>query len=278
MRVRLLPIAVLAFIIIQATDVFAQGAEANPLEPGKSSSAIYIGPVFGYNRSIHSVNLPSFAEDPLCPYFTNGSSNGFYAGLSFEYPFAAVNSKHSVIARVLYNSLPASLKKVGDTYPSLVLKQGTTDQYDIVESSTEHTVDVKYNLLTFEVMYKFNVINTFGLTVGPTFDFPISKTFDQRFKLVSPDNVQFVKDPQADQKHYIYEDFDRTIVVAHGDIDKANSFRFGIKAGVQYEIIMSNRWYLVPAVYYNIGITNVSSAEDWKVSAFQAGVDLRFAL
>jgi hypothetical protein len=279
MRVRLLPIAVLAFILTQAIDVFAQGAEATPLDPGTSRSAIYIGPVFGYNRSIHSVNLASFASDPLCPYFTNGSSNGFYAGLSFEQHFGKVNSKHSIIARVLYNSLPASLKTTGDTYPSLVeSKVGDSTIYTVVNSSTEHTIDVKYNLLTVEAMYKFNVVKTFGLTIGPTFDFPISKTKDQRFSLLEPNNVQFVKDQAAvDRGEIKYADNDRTIIVSEGDIPESSSLRVGIKAGVQYEIYMSERWYLVPAVYYNFAITNVTSAEDWKVNAFQAGVDLRIA-
>ena len=282
MKFRLL-LLVLGFIFIQSYESFSQGAEANPLAPGQTSSAIYLGPVVGYNRSMHSVDLSSFVDDPLCPFFTNGANNGFYAGLSYEHLFGnVVGSRHSIIARVLYSTLPASFTKEGDEYPSLV--DAGSGKYETVTSATRHSIEVSYNLISVEVMYKFNVVGNLGLTAGPAFDFPIKKTIEQKYEIIKPDNVQFkrVDVTQDKYKNYQYQNNDRTLIVYSGDIPEASGFRLGLKFGIQYEIIMKGRWYVVPAVYYNLGLTNIgkkdAKTESWKVSAFQAGIDVRFAL
>jgi hypothetical protein len=203
--------------------------------------------------------------------------------MTYEHLFGdVVGSKHSLIARVVYSTLPASFTKDGDRYPSLV--DAGNEQYTTVESATKHTIEVSYNIVSLELMYKFNVVGNLGLTAGPTFDFPIKKTLDQRYEITEPDNVQFkqVDLTQPQYQGYKYENNDRTLVVYSGDIPDAAGFRFALKAGIQYEIIMKGRWYVVPSVYYNLGLTNIgkkdAKTESWKVSAFQAGVDVRFAL
>jgi hypothetical protein len=39
-----------------------------------------------------------------------------------------------------------------------------------------------------------------------------------------------------------------------------------------------NTLTIVPAMYYNFGVTNLSSQESWRVNALQVGVDLRWAV
>ncbi len=270
MKLRYLPIAFLAILLVLPEALSAQmTSEANPLQPGTQKTPIYIGPVLGYNRSIHNADLLTFQDDVRCPSFVNGTNNGFFAGISFEYLLGnPVNSTSSIIARVLYNTMPASFTQTGEPYPSIV----DPLQPPII-SQTEHTYDVTYSMITAEVMYKLNLINTFGITVGPTFDFPIQKSQEQLFKLVEPQNARF---KQPDNPQYEYRDNGRTIVVKDGDIADATSFRLGIKAGVQYEILMG-RMYIVPGVFYNYGITKLTN-EDWFVHAIQAGVDVRFSL
>lgn len=276
MKVRFLPLAILALAFIFPYETFGQD-EDTPLIPVQQGTRIYVGPVAGYNRSMHSVDLASFVDDPLCPFFSNGTANGFYAGLSFEYHLGdPTDSWHSIIVRGLYSTLPAGFEVEGDTYPSLV--DDGQGGYTTVLSSTRHSIDVEYSYASFEICYKVNPVSGtgFGITVGPTFDFPFTKTMVQRMDLVEPLNVQFRRDPNSGYK---YENNDRTIIVKDGDIEGASGFRFGLKVGVQYEILMGKGWYIVPVAYYNYGITKVTpDIENWNVNAFQMGVDVRFAL
>jgi hypothetical protein len=274
MKLRILPLAVLA-VLIQFTSTFAQEI-SNPLAPTEVGTPIYLGPVVGYNYSIHTADIASFVEDQdRCPTFSNGNANGYYFGLSFEYLLGnAKNSKSSIIARLLYNSFPAYFEQGGDTYPSLVEDPSSPTGYTTVESSTKHELNVKYSTITFEPCYKLNLIGTFGFTVGPTFDFTMNTELEQTYKLIEPDYVQFKEDPNSG---YRYSDDKRTIYVQEGEIPDAAGFRLGLKAGVQYEILLG-RMYVVPAVYYNYGITKLTSMENWYVHALQMGVDIRFSL
>lgn len=264
---------------------FAQdNDDINPLEAGKKVPRIFWGPSFGINRAMHSVTLQTFNEtlddQKLCPAFKNGSGSGIYGGLSVEFILGdPANSNSSIIARGLFNSLPTKLEENGGSYPSR-LSDGK-----IINSVVNHVNEVKYNLATVEVCYKFNpftdnLLRGLGFTIGPTFDFAMTKTQDQRMMLVSPTNVQFEKyfDPKTGKVKYKYLDNDRTIVAREGDITGSSSMRIGLKAGVQYEIILKNGFFLVPAIHYNFGVTNLSSDLDWRVNALQIGADLRFSI
>jgi len=278
MKVRLLTLAFAILFLTTFSSSNAQEGAANPLEPAPDASAIFIGPVFGFNNSLHSVNLASFADainKPLCPFFEDGSASGFYAGLSAEFFLGeVVNSQHSIIVRALYSTLPVNMERDGDVYPSLV---GEGDQQQIVESSTRHDIEVDYNVLSAEVMYNYKVIPRFGLgiTGGLTFDIPMTKTIYQTYNLIQPLNFQFKR---VDGMGYTYTNNDRTIIVKDGDIDDASGFRMGLKFGLQYDIHFAGGFYVVPAAYYNFGITDLTSAEDWRVDAIQIGVDIRFGI
>lgn len=278
MKVRFLLIAV-GIAMLASTSLFSQ---ADPLKPYVPPSPIFIGPVIGYNKALHSVELKTFADEPLCPTFINGSDNGFFAGLSFEYQLGDVESgqsNSSIIARLLYNTLPSSMEQSDLDLPTRVIYAGGQD--GIENTSVIHLNAVKYDLVTFEAMYKFNPIpgQGLGLTAGITFDYALTKTQEQRMDLVKPLNAQFRRpEPGSpEDKGYRYENNDRSIIIFDGDIPESSAFRLGLKAGIQYEILF-NKMYLVPAVYYNFGITNLQNEFDWRVNALQIGLDLRFAL
>ena len=253
---------------------------SNPLMPDYKRPPIYIGPTIGYNRSMHSVELKSFADEALCPVFENGSSSGFWAGITWEQPLGELkNSTSSIIVRAMYSLLPASLEVAGNRYPSyipIVDQNGVVTGSEIAYSSTVHTNEVTYNIVSVEACYKLNPFQgmNLGFTIGPTFDYVLTKDHDQQFNLVEPLNAQFKKDADSP---FEYTNNDRTIIVEKGEIPESAPFRLGIKAGVQYEIILKNRAYVVPAIYYNFGVTELTSQEDWRVNALQIGVDVRFA-
>lgn len=284
MKLRFLPALLVVFIVFTGIRLNAQADPENPLMPTYERPPIYLGPVIGYNRSMHTVDLASF-NDAICPRFTDGQANGFFVGMSYEQHLGKdiKSSTSSFIFRVLYNTMPASLEVSENPIPSLITivdANGNPVGEDIIRSSTLHTQEITYSLITAEVMYKINPIPgiPLGFTVGPTFDFAMTKNQDQRYNLVQPLEAQFRRnEEEAERQGYRYINNDRTIVVKEGEIPESSGFRFGIKAGMQFEIL-AGKWTVVPGLFYNFGVTNLSTAENWRVNALQMGVDLRFAL
>lgn len=286
MKLRVL-ISLFVLTAICSISLLAQDVD-DPLAPAQLSKPIYIGPIAGANITMHNVTLRSFSWDAACPEFSTGAGMGFYGGLSIEYLIGeARTSTSSVIARVMYNTFPGNFKEDGDSYPSLL--ENTEKP---IESVTEHTLDVTYNLASLDLLYKINPIPGmgFGIVAGPTIDFAMTKSMLQKYSLISPNNIKF---KELSEQEMIdlginivrYEDAGRTIVVRDGSIseaiapgrDDASSIRFGLKVGAQYTISMKG-FVVVPNVMYNYSLTTLTSTESWRVNALQVGVDVRIAL
>jgi len=275
-------IIVLGLLLISITGIFAQDPNS-ALDLVYTHDPVFLGITAGYNRVMHSVTLPSSdLNATLCPKFQNGSSNGYWLGLTFEQFFGKVEeSNQSLIFRALYSTYPSYMEVGGDEYPTQMRisnAQGETIDQKIVWTSVMNTYTVKYDVASLEISYKIKPIEglNLGLTVTPTFDYVLKKTYDQRFELVTPTNAQFnIADSILTKNHFTLTNNNRTVIISQGDIPNAASFRIGLKVGLQYEINIPGGFYVVPAVYYNFGITNVVSNNDWRVSALQIGVDIR---
>lgn len=262
----------LALVVITSAPMLAQRELADPLRPAAAGPRIYIGPVGGYNRSLHSSGFQSVAGDVLCPDFESGNANGYYFGFSGEYLLGKPkDSKSSIIARIVFNSLPASYTVPGDKLPSI------DEANQIVYSTVQHVASVKYETVDLELIYKLNLFNTnFGIVVGPTVGIPINAKIEQRMELVEPLNATF--QPGLGGEGAVYLNGGRAILTRpESDIEDRSGIRIAVKAGVQYEIPIG-RLVLVPCMYYNFGITEVSPANNLRINALQAGVDLRFAI
>lgn len=286
MKIRYLLIGLIAFSILSPL-AFAQSDEArvldSPIAPKKTFKTIYLGPVIGYNKAMHSADLATFDQDILCPSFTEGSANGFHVGFFYEQFLGSepATSQHSLVFRALYNTLPAEFVKEGDDYFSK-LDPGTGAEVQDILTTTKHKNKVDYNMFSLDLMYKFRAlviqdIGALALTVGPTFDFIMTKKNSQTYYLIEPDNVQFKKDPKAAEYGWTYSDDQRTITVYDGEIEEAKSLRFALKAGLQLEIKLPGTSFdIIPGFFYNFAFTDVSN-QDWKVNALQIGVDIRYA-
>lgn len=280
MKLRLQYFAILAFLFLVpfVSNIFAQGA--NPLEPEQKNSPVLMGPSFGINKSLHTVNLTTYSDassinDVLCPKFESGSSTGFYVGWNIEF-FLTKQRKDvasSIIARLLYNTLPASMELndfTGNKYPS---KDPVTNKE--VFTQTNYKNEIKYSLITLEAQYRLSLFGSrLSFLIGPTFDFALTKQQDITMNLVGePLNATFVK-----QEGYTYRNNDRTIAITPDpEIPNASALRIGIKGGFQYEIEIGKGTLVCPNVQYNFGLTNLQSENNWRVNAIQAGFDVRFS-
>lgn len=265
----------IAVLIANFNMVQAQEEADDPLRPTVLSTPIYIGPTVGINRSLHTVDLKTFSDDDKCPTFINGANFGFWIGGTFEYLLGNVkNSSSSVIFRAMYSTMPASMEKSGDILPSRV--QGTDEP---IYTEVVHKNEVTYDMLSFDICYKLNLFgSSFGVTLGPTIDMIMNAKKEQTMSLVdAPPHIRFKEDPA--NPNISYRDNGQTIVLdgGQGDIPNSSGMRFGVKAGVQYEILLG-AWYVVPEIFYNFALTDVTDAEDWRVNAIQIGIDFRYAL
>jgi hypothetical protein len=271
---RRLFIAVFLLTTVAGGELLSQqvGQElANPLVPAQRRPRVYVGPVVGYNRALHSSGFQSVAGDVLCPTFETGSGNGFYAGGSFEYLLGSPTaSRSSIIVKALYDYMPAYYEVPGDQLPSL------GPDGSVVNSTVRHVAEVKYTTVALEGLYKLNLFDSyFGVVVGPTVGLVISADREQRMELVEPLNAVF--DPALVGPDVEYINNGRAIITRRDDLPEKNGIRVGIKAGVQYELPIG-RLLFVPHIFYNYGITEVSPTDNLRINALQMGVDLRFAL
>ena len=246
---------------------------ASPLDPSRKPTPIYFGPAVGLNVMGHSMDIPTFAHDLTCPNFKNAAGMGLYAGMTLEILFGDVaTSSSSVIFRVLFNMYPGSVTVEDIQYPQY---KPTDDIF--VPANVDNVMDITYNAATFEAVYKINPVPALGLgiVVGPAIDYILTKNRTHKYNVVTPNNAQF--NPSNFPDGTTFDNNYRTAVWYDGEIADASAIRLGIKAGVQYEILLGSKLYIAPAVAYNFGITSLTSQYTWRVSPLQIGIDARFA-
>jgi hypothetical protein len=253
--------------------------ENDPLKEKKQKSRIYVGPVVGFNRVQQTGGFLSQSTDVSCPSFKDGSANGFFAGVSFEYLIGdPKSSKSSIIARLLYNTMPSTFVTPGDNLPSLV-RINNVDE--VRTSTTENEARISYNLVNLELMYRFSLGNTpFGIVAGPDIGYAITQNLDQDYKLIAPSNAVFLSSIATNPsvKGVDNPSAPRTAFLQRGAMENAQKLRLAIKAGIQYEIIL-RRITVIPSINYNFGILGIrSDYPSWRVSAIQPQLDIRFAL
>jgi len=259
--------------LVFSSSVMAQrGGEtqyANPLLPSKKPTPIYFGPAGGVNITQHPMTMPT-----ICNSFEQGVGIGLYGGITLERLFGDVaTSSSSIIFRLLFNMYPGS-----DSREDVSCNILPTTGGNPVEQNVKDALNISYNAVTFEAMYKINPIPAFGLgiVVGPAIDYIITKTKKWTYELTTK-GMYWNQDLFREKYPYVTFEDGQTAVMYDGEVEDASSIRFGVKAGVQYEILLGSKLYVAPAIVYNFGITPVTSQHSWRVNALQVGIDARFA-
>jgi len=274
---RILPIIIGLMVISLA----ANAQLDDPLNPQKNTIKFLVGPSLGVNIVNHSTNLQVInategGDDPLCPSFTDGGNTGFFVGFTGEYLIGNVaSSSQSIIARVLYSTMPASFEVESPSYPVISTSNGGAQ---VIYSTVSNSMELTYNLLTVEAQYKYNFFEGFGVIAGPSVDLVMAAEEEKLMKLTDSENLQF-EDYDINNPEFI--DGRTRNLDPDGDpaIDNAAAVRVGLKFGVQYEFNVPNAGYvIIPHLNYNLGVTSLADNRDWSVSAIQLGVDVRFGI
>ena len=246
-------ILTIAILFLFATDIHLQ---ANIFSK-ESPSRLSVGPTFGYNIVGHKFSIPTYFNDETCScLFNSAEGSGLNAGISFGYLLGDVNTtRYSLVFRLSYNDFSATAKKKEDPYPIIDINGQT------LVSISESTLGIDYKALSIDVMFQFKPIKQIGLglIIGPSCDYLIAKNIISDLNLIKPVNAKFSEKSIEHIPGAKLKNNNSTIEFYNGDIEDASSLRFGLKVGVQYDLIISNSIYIVPYFAYNYGITKVTS-------------------
>jgi hypothetical protein len=91
---------------------------------------------------------------------------------------------------------------------------------------------------------------------------------------VEPINARFINDLRLPTEN----NGRRLIFADNKDIPDRSGFRFSLKGGLQAEIgLFNNQIIMYPGIFYDYGLTHVTSAENWNLNSFLFQVDFRRA-
>ena len=215
-----------------------------------------------------------------------------FTGLTFEY-LLDYGIESSIITRLYYNSFSNTYSLSGESFAHLEESPVPSDPPRIVYVETMYDWEVKYSLITFDVLPKVKIpIINLGVFAGISISYLAESRYSESWRIVQPLNVRFNYNYQAElaAKGYVYEDDDRKIRMKEGEIPFKNDIRYGFKAGLQYDF---DFWGLQasPFVAIDLPMNDVvngvnldcpplacSTRKDshWKITYYQAGLDFKY--
>ncbi len=254
--------------IVNTSSGFMSGAD--PLSPGSSYTAIYLGPNAGYNRT-NSMNFPTQMTG-LSPKNTNQnlSGDGYFLGLSYTQFFGKIiHTSHALIFNSFFKTSHGSNEQIlkDNSYISQMVKQGAEPLSEI-----KYQNEFSFNTINFSTMYSYRVVRELWIELGLDFDFKISDNYFEKISL-NNNNTGIIK---PDLPIVRYEDNNKTAILHDGSIKDMRIFNTGILFGVKYDIITRSRIVVIPHFEYNLGLTKW--LKDWKTNNFYVGIHLMFAI
>jgi len=97
----------------------------------------------------------------------------------------------------MYQTMPSYKEVGGRRYPQVVdiidPNTGLSIGQQTVYSTLLNTDQISYSMVTLDVVYKINPFEgmTLGFTIGPTFDYILTKTWANGFYLLNQEMTQF---------------------------------------------------------------------------------------
>jgi hypothetical protein len=244
---------------------------SNPLGDTRHPSLILAGPTAGINRNFHTGGFRTI-EEPSCPIFESGTGWGPSGGMSAEF-YTDHSASWSIIPRFMFESRPGQFRQ--ELPDVAVLAQG---QAEPVNQSVTVSSNVMYQLVTAELFYKREIFDIgslrLGVAGGPSASYVIGGANRQVQDLIDPPNARF-----SNPSGLPAENSGRRLILYDNDIPGRHDFRFSLKAGMQVEVpLFHNKWIMTPGIYYDYGITDVTSLENWQLNSLLFVVDLRYGL
>jgi len=218
-----------------------------------------VGPEGGYNFVIYrSDAFPILNELPHSFLAQNGTGNGYFWGLSGEYPLDT-NMRHFLILEAGFDSKPGTFSNLSPSSGSTIVVEHNGQNSDTMVIVTSVSLWTKLSYYYVNLGYKYNlradsIPNGLGIQLCLSIGFKNEADF---WKSVSVT-------PQTSTNA--------------SSITTAQSLRLALRPELTYDLPLTHAWVLTPFAGYEFPLTKVDPSENWWASALYGGLALRYAI
>ncbi|MAT39759.1 MAG: hypothetical protein CL946_09170 [Ectothiorhodospiraceae bacterium] len=219
---------------------------------------LLVGPYGGLNINMHSGYFAVYEGDILCCEFDEGDGIGPVFGVKGFVPIAG---EFYLTPRIAYESRDGEF----DAMPIVLPIRGIDNQIEM--ATFENTLDASLSALAIDVLGAYVLVPSVGLYVaaGPSLSLLMSPEYTKTETITAPPNVD-------------YQSGTNTQVLFEGDLELTESIVFDLRFGLGAMIQVSDGIFVNPEVLYSLGLTNISTENDWKANAIQPTIGVMFAL
>ncbi|MGA2295939.1 MAG: hypothetical protein ABSG15_00140 [FCB group bacterium] len=217
-----------------------------------------IGIFSDFNLNKHTADFQKLPGVPnCCPSFESGTGSGVSLGFLYDIPF---NNHFSLTLRAGYSVLNGKLSKIEDTF--------VREDSNVVPGKFEHTIDAKISDIGIEPIFTYNTGININLHAGTRLGLLAQKSYEQMETITEPsDRGVFVDSRSRTRNH------------TSGSLPQASAIYLALLAGISYDLPLNKDKSLLlsPEFYYDIGLTNLVSNTNWKVSSIKFGLALIYS-
>jgi hypothetical protein len=248
----------------------------DPLNFRPARPRLLVGPRMGINRNYHSGGF-RVLQGAECPKFQAGTGWGYLGGITAEF---AVGTTWSIVPAVTYESRPGYFRE--ELPQAAVLLEGSGGIPVNQSISTSSTIT--YRIVEIEAMYKQDLVSLgksfrLSVTAGPVGSVIMGGTISQFQDLNEPENARFLPVQREDGSMIPLSHNGRRFTFSdNADIPGRNAVRFSLKAGLQAELgLFHNKLIMYPGIFYDYGLSHVTSLENWNLNTLLFQIDFRRA-
>ncbi len=217
----------------------------------------------GVLYSLHDAAFSSSGDIIDCGQLGSGSGINPVINAIVDFPFS---SNIGMGIGIGYAGRSASFSNTA-SYP---IRDSATGAVSTL--NTDVTMDATLSYLELQPDLRIALLGdqrhrTLGVIVGPRLCLPLTTEFIQQETITSPADATFIVDGQRTQQR----------TVAEGPLTTRSSVMFGMSAGVESFIPLSDKVDLVPAVSFDMFFNDVTIDAPWKMYAVRAEIGIRFS-
>ncbi len=225
--------------------------------PAVSQDIIY-GVRGGYLHVMNTSSIPVIAGASDCGSFADGTSPGFYGGVTFDVP--VVKQLFEAGIGVMYSQRPAQLGTTVST--GFEVLDPTNNVY--VPLVREQTFTSSLGYISIEVSIRSQPLPDVPIFIRAAFDAGnpiIDATYTQTDEIVSPSGVLF---PDGTLRR----------TTGSGEFPGLGT-AMGVTGGIGATFMVSQTLEVIPEVFYRKGLGSISSSAQWVQSFIGGGIALR---